>query len=232
MTEALFDMPAVILDEPRYSKAVFPEIEVAEERILFAYNSATEPERVNGGAWYQDAHDMCEQWVVDYDMPSLEHVVGIVAALSPRKRWADNVDSARSIMVTGDCGGLGWAKRDAQAIRAGQSPKEVLFHEAKNNTKVQSFFWNILEPQNPDHVTIDRHMISLITDQRWSDRRNRWIRPADHQWARERFQALAVQLGLVPNQLQAITWVVWRRSLGIVEIENTGQMSLFEGTAA
>jgi len=225
--ETLFDLSDVPRDvSPGIVRASFPDIEVAEQRIQDVLERATQPEIDGGIAWYRNANEMCQEWLDRYpNVQSLAHMVGILAALSPIESWTGNIRKALRLLETGKCYGLGYTVRDATAIYKGTHPDVVLFDEKRNNTKVRSFFRNIYDPDDPEHVTVDRHMIGLLLDDPGAGQTKR-IAAADHEWVRDRFQSVAEQTGLVPNELQAITWVTWRRMNGITEAENTGQLLL------
>jgi hypothetical protein len=77
---------------------------------------------------------------------------------------------------------------------------------------VVSFYRNILDPEDRDHITIDGHMYNV-----WAGRgpvNLNTVPPIDHNTYNEiasDFQTVSQHLKLVPNQLQAICWLVWKR---------------------
>ncbi len=95
---------------------------------------------------------------------------------------------------------------------------EIVISRTGNNPKVYSFFKNIAYPETSDDVTIDRHMWNLLFDDlgvvekaglRFKDR--------EYKWAAAQFRQVASEIDLLPHQLQAISWLAWRRKQGIVD---------------
>ena len=226
--EKLFDASQFEAPYVNPERLEFPSDQIAEQRIWSALDKASIIELEAGTSWYFEAHELCLNWLKRYSVGSETHVAGIIAALSPMKTWSGNIISARKLLETGECRGLGYSVRDAMAIYDGAHPRDILCLDGRNNTKVRSFFENISDPINPDFVTIDRHMIGLLTNDPLAIRNQRWILPRDHVWAKERFQNVADQTDLIPNQVQAITWLVWRRNNGIVDNSTSGQLPLFD----
>lgn len=228
MREVLFDATDFV-DHPPTIPFDFPDETLAEQRILDTYGEARPEELEHGMAWYFQAHEMCINWAGTYRRAkSTEHVAGVVAALSPMSGWKDNIQAAQTLLETGDVKGLGYAVRDAKAILSGVHPRKQLHDPKRNNTKVRSFFENIADPTNPDFVTVDRHMIGMVLDNPHALRQRRWIRPYDHKRIGDHFKMAAKELDVVPSALQAVTWLVWRRKQGRIDVPDANQLTLFE----
>lgn len=75
----------------------------------------------------------------------------------------------------------------------------------KTGPKTFNFFHNILRPDDPNYVTIDRHAYAIakgdnaerLTQKQYLDVANHYVRSAN-------------RLGILPNQLQAVLWVDYR----------------------
>ncbi len=225
MTHPLFELSP----QPK-KRIVFPGDSIAEDRIRAVLDVATDIEIEKGFNWYQNAHNICVQWLGNYSvLLSLDHAAGILAALSPMQSWQGNIRSAETLLATGNCKGLGYAVTDARQMYEGAHPYQVLYEGGRNNTKVRSFYENIRNPDEVGTVTIDRHMIGLLADDPHILDSQRWISRQHHRWAKERFETVADEINVLPHQAQAIAWITWRRIQGITEAPDTGnQLQLFE----
>lgn len=173
--------------------------------ILRVYDQATAEEIRQGLEWYSNASNEAALLHPDQRIAS-----AIVAALSPGLRWERNIEAARRVIGREDLAGLGvrWydGVRKAERILSGENPATVL----KGN-KVRAFWQCILSPINKLHVCIDGHAYAIWRGKRFtldevpqlSDRMYNGI-AADYTEA-------ASVAGILPLQMQAITWVVWRR---------------------
>jgi len=105
-------------------------------------------EQVREGAkWYLDAHALARA----IGKGDVRKGAGIIAALSPRMRWERNVTLAIDAGNGNVHGGMSASLRKVQAILDGADPIDVLPMSAKTGC----FYMNILDPADPDTVTID-----------------------------------------------------------------------------
>jgi hypothetical protein len=189
--------------------------------IEVIYSMATLDEVRDGSQWYPQAYQECLSLAQHYNL-EVWRVAGIVAALSPQKPWSQNMDAAKSFL--------------SQAIDEGReveemSPKpnfsafcnkayQILFtalkpmdaHKiirGKAGYKTSSFFLNIIG--NTKVVTIDRHALRVACGNEAGTAVNpNWYMPIS-----EAYIAVAKELGIKPEKLQAITWLTYRRVNGI-----------------
>ncbi len=212
----LFDMPV----EPKVRHLiVFPEPELAQSRITSVFEEACDTDFAKGSTWYFDVNKLCREIADSSDFTHITpiHVAGIIAALSPMRSWTDNINKAREAVWSGAARGLGHTVETTSIIWHGFDP-EIVISRTGNNPKVYSFFKNIAYPETSDDVTIDRHMWNLLFDDlgvvekaglRFKDR--------EYKWAAAQFRQVASEIDLLPHQLQAISWLAWRRKQGIVD---------------
>lgn len=132
------------------------ERELYVQRYIAAYERATPEQRERGRYWYQSAHDLAKM-LADGDV---RKGAGVIAALSPQKEWSLNARMAAKALRGEPVGHLGDALRKVAAIMAGADPADVLPMALKTG----SFYRNILDPSDPDPVTIDRHMHDIAAD--------------------------------------------------------------------
>ena len=187
------------------------------DNIPAVYRSATAAERRKGSQWYLTAQSQARRLAARYELP-LSTSVGVIAALSPGLEWLANlVDAERLIQafMADDeppiVGVYGRRNRDkALAILGGNDPADIL-----GGLKVRSFYTNILQPNNPDPVTVDRHAYCLAhgirSERSGSASKDVYLTPARYRETAEVYREISRELGLLPNQLQAITWLVWKR---------------------
>ena len=199
----------------RYSQRI-------ERNILSVYVRANEYDREEGLHWYANAHETAVVFSHKYGV-SLQTVVGVIAALSPGRNWGMNLLEAEDFIREYNKGRRGkdlpivgtYGYRNIRktiAILEGKPPLDVL-----GGNKVRSFYANILDPKGMD-VTIDRHAKGLAIRSNSvrgaTNELDANVTNAEYPYYAKHYVTLAERLGLIPNQLQAICWVTWRRLKG------------------
>jgi hypothetical protein len=180
--------------------------------VLRAYRAATDEQRQEGIDWYRNAHGAA----ASLDPGDPARAAGVIAALSPRVAWARNLELAAHAYQQGRAWGtLGRSCRAADAILAGADPRMVL-----TGPKVRAFFTLINDPDDAETVCVDRHAIDVAVGMRLDELdRSAWYR-LDRSELYERFagcyRRAAARLGVLPGQVQAVTWVSWRERLSLV----------------
>lgn len=161
-----------------------------------------------------------------------EQCVAAFAALSPNVDYNGNLRSLASVLK-------GWKEGvDVNLVRvsgynhcrdrAYSYLNGVDFLGTVSGKKIRSFYSNIVNPMDPVPVTIDGHAVnvwrgrvqalkSVVGGFRYDDV------AADYRAAAKRF-------GLLPNQVQAITWFAWKRINNIVYAGR--QLELFRDNSA
>ena len=153
-----------------------------------------------GLAWYHDAHSMALEWSANSGLP-FDYVAGIMAALSPRVSWANNVQDTANVIGHGHKGktmALLANVNKALDIREGYDPDEIL-----GGRKVRSFWLNIAYPHKSLDVTLDSHMAKVVglPSVKWLERKGVYDALANA------FRTLAEKHGIMPHQLQAALWI-------------------------
>jgi len=199
-----------------------PEIAAGEfsshvDNIIRKHEAATPADRKHGEMWYRDAH--IQSFAVGRG--NVERGAGIIAALSPRAPWDDNLAAARRLAETGeswekntlhpqDKGQVAVQNTKALRILAGEHPLDVL-----GGMKERSFYHNILDPENPEHITIDKHAHDIAMGIPQGVRRTTPELGLDakgrYQHFSDAYRTASEVTGIViPNILQATTWVTHR----------------------
>lgn len=187
-----------------------------QSNIFRVYCQASAEEIAAGLQWYQSAHDEAVRLglipTISCNNHSLGYAraAGIIAAVSPGLRWERNVEVAERIIRGESLDGLGvrWydGVRKARRILAGGIVERIL-----RGPKVRAFYQCILDPEASLSVCIDGHAYAIWAGQR--------INLDDIPPFNERFYSrisadywqCALHVGVKPCQLQAVTWVTWRR---------------------
>jgi hypothetical protein len=209
-------------------KQVFKTIELTrttvKNRILKVWNMVPKAERLD---WYQDANDLAKEigkmYMSNYSRKSLTEdqatmiAAGVIAALSPMKRWEANVQCAKDLIETGDCGHIGHLKTKATNIMAigcvpygHNTDVESKIMDILNGKKIQAFFQNIIHPNGHEYVTIDRHAISIALGKWIDDSMQNGITDIQNKFLQDCYKYAADSVGVSPLQMQAVTWVKFR----------------------
>ena len=188
--------------------------------ITSVYRDADETQHAEGLLWYSDAQKAAHNIAVKYDVP-VYIVVAVIAALSPNNKWSRNIVNADALIgafVNGD--GLlsvkvstyHKMKQKAWDILAARPDYDGAKRMLKGQ-KITSFFMDIMGEFN---VTIDGHARNIAYGERvglTDDRTNIGVR--EYRALQAAYEEAARRVGLMPYQLQAITWRVWRDRHGI-----------------
>jgi len=192
-----------------------PEAETGRARIRAVYAQATELEHHDGARWYPTAGRIALQ-VADAagHRGNLRLGAGIIAALSPQCSWDVNITRAFSAAEDGADGP--WTEdgaRKVALILAGADPADVL-----GGRKVRSFFANIIGQTAP--VTIDRHAVAIVYGRALSDREIKVLeRTGAYLYLAGLYRSVARELDIEPSTLQAVTWLAWRRTKNVRDVQ-------------
>ena len=198
--------------------------------VLRAWHAATDAERANGRLWYADAYAVAESLAQNRCLP-VSCAAGVIAALSPRVAWADNIDAARMLLDGVTPSGIAFGRNiaKAQAILAypDRDPLDVL-----RGPKTRAFYQCIMLAgaaakrayQLAQPVVVDGHAANLAWGRlHVSDtgldlaKRRRYERIA------EVYRRAAAQLCERVADVQAVTWLVHRRRLDAIDPRHAHQ---------
>lgn len=189
--------------------------------ILAVFEQATPADYSEGMEWYIAAHNWCRA-----QAKGRSHLIrrnaGIVAALSPMNGWNNNKAKAqelislraRIIVEKGKPNGIGLGDNVAKAIAIynGADPLDVL-----SGNKVRAFYSTILDPFGTPPVTVDRHAFDIALGQRTNDKARGILgRKGVYEAFANAYVEAATIAGIGNAEMQAVTWVAWRRIHGIV----------------
>jgi len=188
--------------------------------ITSVYRDADETQHAEGLLWYSDAQKAAHNIAVKYDI-AVYIAVAVIAALSPNNKWSRNVTNAATLIdafLRGDgidsvkVSTYNKMKAKAWDILAARPDYDGAKRMLKGQ-KITSFFMDIMGEFN---VTIDGHARNIAYGERvglTDDRTNIGVR--EYRALQAAYEEAARRVGLMPYQLQAITWRVWRDRHGI-----------------
>lgn len=186
------------------------------KNIMAVYKQATVEEITNGMQWYALAKEDA-QFMADHCEIPLRVAVGVIAALSPTNDWDQNLVDAAMFCETFVTGGYYedvkastykkmWEKAWKILSSVPQSDDDVA--TILNGPKITDFFRCIL---GYDVCVIDGHAWCIAN----ADRRVMQEVPSIGKKLRKELQdayaKAAKKAGIKPYQMQAITWVAWKR---------------------
>ena len=195
--------------------------------ITAMFRLATPSEVRDGIVWYANAQQQARTLATNYGLP-LEVVVGVIAALSPNNKWDRNVTNAQDMIhayLNGDdidsfkVSTYHTMKRKAWSILeagADQEPQPAndWVKVILNGRKIVAFFECIM---GEDSCCIDGHARNIYYNERIGlthDKTNIGVKEYATIAAAYSKAARALSKGgrtYHAYEVQAITWVVWRR---------------------
>lgn len=177
----------------------------ASDHILETYFAAAREEIAAGREWYEDANRLAHTLTGHRPDVTPAMAAGVIAALSPLTPWERNKELALRAVVDGHASGtLSNSVRAADRILAGEDPLDVL-----KSDKVRNFYLCIMG--DVDAVCIDRHAWEVFEGKRYADKDRPKVTTKRYREAAQAYREAAHVLALQPAELQAITWLVWRR---------------------
>lgn len=179
------------------------------ENVLRVYARATDADMAEGLSWYDDAHEFA------LSLGTIEMAAGVIAALSPNNHWETNKNAAAKAFANGTALGTHFIanERKVDSILAGENPLDVL-----SGNKVRAFYQTIVDPTGFSIPTIDRHAFDIavnIAGAYLDSGAKILARKGMYDVFGQVYVDAAIEMGIGAPQMQAVTWVTWRREKGI-----------------
>lgn len=185
------------------------------KNIINIYLAATDDEKADGVKWYRVA--LREATKIGKEFGVSKHtVVGVIAALSPNLGWTVNVRNARDMVQCFTGGGSiddvtvssyplnkqkAWRMLEEKVVRKDKLMKIL------NGPKTTAFFANIF---GIDVVTVDGHAKNIHDGERRVLKNNN-VGVKEYREIAKAYHEAADTVGIKGYEMQAITWVAWRR---------------------
>jgi hypothetical protein len=190
---------------------------------------ASQADILSGLDWYKRAHKLGVRLIHAYDGLTLGQAVGVIAALSPNNKWARNCTDAEAMIKAWHAGAdpltvkvctFNPNKAKAAAILAltAEDLETDTIAEILNGRKVVAFYRSIMG--DPDAVCVDGHAYAVWIGERIPTTQTPSIGVKLYADIARAYQLVAKRsyelcgTTLTPTQVQAVTWVTYRRLLG------------------
>ena len=185
------------------------------------FKLATPEEIKDGVTWYALAQADARRMTIYYSIP-LTTVVGVIASLSPNNKWERNVINAKDLIE----GYLNGEHKESIKVSTYHAMKDKAWSMLEdmletdediltrlNGQKIKSFYECIM---GYDACCIDGHAYNIWRYERvglTTDKTN--IGKKLYAEIQGDYVRIAKKLDMKAYELQAITWVAWRRIHGI-----------------
>jgi len=190
---------------------------ITTKNIIAIYKLANPSEIKHGMTWYLNALTDCKKIAEQLKLPT-HIVVGVVSALSPNNQWERNILNAHDLCKAFIDG----QDMDSLKVSTYHTMKRKAWHILENmptydetivilnGKKIVSFFRNIMGDETD--ITIDGHARNIYyNDRQGLTTPNTSIRKLEYIDIQKAYKRASKKLGLKAYELQAITWVTWKR---------------------
>ena len=165
--------------------------------------------------WYEKANrialSMADLYLGGTSEANFNIACGVIAALSPRKRWEDNLRLAKEFMLHSNMSGHTKVFIDKAADILSSNGSEEKILEILNGNKIVSFYLNIRYPSHGSVVTIDRHALSIALGMVTTEEDYSGMTTNQYEFFEQCYVWAAYKLNIRPSLLQSITWEYWRK---------------------
>lgn len=182
----------------------------AVDRLLSKWDRCTNLQKRQGRTWYLSAHDFALGLAFTYNK-TLQYTAGIIAATSPRNKWADNKKDAQRVIEYAyyHQGSVDWdvLKLSSQTpkpetinrVLSGRNPDRSLGQKSK------SFYRCIVNPLT-DEVCVDHWAAKAL------GHTERWVSIEQYPQYQYYYQVAAEEASTIPSVFQATIWIFERGS--------------------
>ena len=194
---------------------------ITTKNIIAIYKLANPSEIKHGLTWYVNANTDCMRIANTLELP-LHIVIGVVSALSPNNKWERNIVNAEDLCKAF----INGQDMDSIKVSTYHKMKQKAWHiletmpsydetiDILNGKKIVSFFRNISGDETD--ITIDGHARNIYyNDKQGLTTPNTNIKKNEYKDIQKAYARASKKLGIKAYELQAITWVAWRRIHGI-----------------
>jgi hypothetical protein len=194
--------------------------EVYFGNIMKVIDGSYDHEISEGLSFYDNWHSLARLLYILFDLRSVEHGAGILAALSPRNFELDNISHAFQLCRTGTREGIRNTDRNvskALSILKGGHPEIIL-----GGRKVRAFYQAIAAPNLGMAIPVDRHLCCAAIGNYVGDREVTKTLAKDYSSIESVFFEIGSRSGIPGIKASAVAWLTWRR------LKRTGYQSRIE----
>jgi hypothetical protein len=201
-----------------------PALLMSIENLRKIWSQATRHERDAALASYWKYNLLCSDMGRKHGY-NVDIAAAVFAALSPNNDYHGNLRDAANLMAAARAGKTlaefnvstyGQNKRKAwNIVRGFIKPLDAIKAD-----KTRNFYMNVAHPDDPAWVTIDGHMYNM-----WNAKRVNLVglrsQKTLYKVVADGVREMALEVDLIPNQVQAILWTTWRRLHNIQTTQQT-----------
>lgn len=184
-----------------------------QENTEAVYEMGTLTTATNAKHWYPNAHEYAIDFSRDYNK-SIEITSAIISVLSPQKDWFHNLVLAKQFLDSGGtkAGHTGTQVKKAKYIYNLEETTPWLVNTyieiILGGQKTANFFHNILNPEDEKYVTIDSHMLQLMTGNMIVKK----ITKKQYEFLKGEILKFAKRVGKLPSEVQAELWLIFKEN--------------------
>ena len=175
-----------------------------KNNILKIWTQTSESERFD---WYESAHNFAKNNTSNE--VELSKFIGVIAALSPLKSWNQNKSLAYDVYNGKKSGHMPVFIGKALNILNSNGKDYTILDILKGN-KISSFYLNIRYFNDFQHITIDRHALSIALGHKITDMEYAGMTTKQYNFFVQCYIYTAKSIGVNPLLLQSATWVKYR----------------------
>lgn len=185
-----------------------------QNNLLKSYKSVSRQTIGSGLNWYKNANKFAT-YLSNKHKVDFNKVCAVISALSPACNWVQNKKDAQNMIICfandlnyQDFNFSTYGQNVAKAWNIlnykGFEKLEDVFFSLKTGAKTYSFYLNILNPNDTNHVTIDRHAIAIFEGRKNSGSKS--VTPKQYKNIESQYIETAKSLNIIPSSFQAILW--------------------------
>jgi hypothetical protein len=191
--------------------------------ILAVYFQASKIDVVEGEAWYNNAHTIAYRIAEEFGLP-VNTVAAVIAALSPNNKWEGNIIDAENLIKAYSfeikypkVATFSLNKAKAITILERKLSSHSDIEKVLSGNKVIAFYQQIATNAKCDVVTVDGHAYNIWNGFYTSLDKVPSISNKLYETVSDAYREAAKIINQVQGvsysaaQIQAITWVAWRR---------------------
>lgn len=210
-----------VLNEPSREKIPHEKMNLHKNEgyhnILTVLKKATKDEIDYWSNWYQHAHAHVAELAQRYDLP-LPVTAAVVAVLSPNLGWRINLMAAQRLIEN-------WlmleGEKDLGPLEKVPAYKTNVYKALKildtgdvgivKGPKVSVFFHSLLNPDRVEReLVLDGHAINVWRGIKTPLKNLKQPNKLEREAIIHDYKKVADLVGLTPQQLQAVTWFIWK----------------------
>jgi hypothetical protein len=210
-----------VMNEPKREKIASQSLNLHKNEgyhnILAVLKKASKAEIDYWGNWYEHAHNHVKQLAQKWDIP-VEACAGVCAVLSPNLGWKMNLMAAdRTISnwkrMNGDETAQHYDKIPAYKTNVNKAYSILSTGDLSvvNGPKVTVFFQSLANPKQLQRdLVLDGHAINVWRGQKAALKNLKGLTKRERVAVIQDYKKVADIVGLTPQQVQAITWFIWK----------------------